>query len=198
MSTSTKAEAFAAPKWAFDTEAFDHGDNALSKEEVILAEAYESLGRDDLADCVRGGKVFQRLHRIILNWTPSDRGDKRILAAVNGLTDAFLGKDAGSLPKTLDEWITTALVDQKDDPNLPSVIALNDRIMTEELAMAQRQVGGEGMSCSDSADSNVLITPSASQQDLPNEGKANQARADKVKADGCGKPAKAEEVDYAF
>jgi hypothetical protein len=166
MSTTTKAEAFAAPKWAFDTEAFDYGDNTLSKEEILLAQAYESLGRNDLADCVRGGKVFQRLHRIILGWKPSDRGDKKILAAVNGLTDAFLGKDAGPLPKTLDEWIVSALKAQKDDPDLATVIALDSRIMKEELAMLQKQAGGEEMSTSGSADTTLLISPSVSQEEL--------------------------------
>lgn len=70
--------------------------------------------------------------------------------------------------------------------------------MSEELAMAQRQVGGEEMSCSGSVDSSVLITPSTSQQELSNEPKVDEARGDEVKEDGAGKPQKAEEVGYAF
>jgi hypothetical protein len=174
MSTTTKAEAFAAPKWAFDTDAFDDGDNTLSKEEILLAESYESLGRHDLAECVRGGKVFQRLHRIILGWQPSDRGDKKILAAVNGLTDAFLGASAGPLPETLDDWIGMALEAQKDDPDLPTVIDLDAKIMREEFAMAQKlevaeqeaeEAGSEG-SGSGSGEDTVIVSPVHSLQEL--------------------------------
>jgi hypothetical protein len=43
------------------------GNNELSKAEILLAETYADLGRPDLARCVEGGKVYQRL-AWILDW----------------------------------------------------------------------------------------------------------------------------------
>lgn len=126
MFTTTKEEAFAAPKWAYvDTDAFDAGDNALSKEETLLCEAYEALGRSDLSDCVKGGRVFHRLEQITGCWRPSSVGEVGVLAILNGLTDAMLGAQSGYLPQTLDHWIQEAMAVHAEDPDLPLMIRRN-------------------------------------------------------------------------
>jgi hypothetical protein len=61
--------AFAAPIMLLPL-AFDEGDNELSKDEEDLAEIFESLGRPDMALCVRNGRVFHRISFIL------DSGDR--------------------------------------------------------------------------------------------------------------------------
>ncbi|WVQ96995.1 hypothetical protein IAU59_004104 [Kwoniella sp. CBS 9459] len=62
---TTKAEAFSTP-WLFNRtpEYVFLGSNALTPEEVKLCECYEQLGRPDLAQCVRKGRLYTRLNRI--------------------------------------------------------------------------------------------------------------------------------------
>lgn len=58
--TVPKAEAFAAPLALLDVDAFFDGRNELSPYELMLAGAYMDLGRPDLADCVKGGRIYHR------------------------------------------------------------------------------------------------------------------------------------------
>ena len=60
-SVGSKWEAFAAPMALWDTELYFGGSNDLSIGEKELYDNYIKLGRQDLADCVREGKVYQRL-----------------------------------------------------------------------------------------------------------------------------------------
>lgn len=67
-SIAPRCEAFAAPFGLMDKDAiFSTSHNRLSLAERQLADTYKSLGRPDLARCVEGGKVYQRL-----NWIFSD------------------------------------------------------------------------------------------------------------------------------
>ena len=61
--------AFSAPVMLLPL-AFDEGDNALSQDEKDLAEIFQSLGRLDMALCVRHGRVFHRISFIL------DSGDR--------------------------------------------------------------------------------------------------------------------------
>jgi hypothetical protein len=59
-----KLEAFAAPAAIIDYMSLTKASNDLSPGEQQLVDEYNKLGRSDLADCVRGGKVYQRLRFI--------------------------------------------------------------------------------------------------------------------------------------
>ncbi|KAK4686915.1 uncharacterized protein P7C73_g3197, partial [Tremellales sp. Uapishka_1] len=108
--TTTKAEAFSAPLGLVDLASFFNGSNALSPEEESLASAYDKLKRLDLAACVRGGKVYQRLACTV-------NGDPDIVM-LNATRKAFLGEAAGDLPATMAAWCVAAKEEFKDDEGL--------------------------------------------------------------------------------
>lgn len=62
-----------------DIPQFQSGSNDLSIPELKLAQAYSELCREDLADCVRGGKLHQRLWSCI--------GSRPTMGKVRGLAD---------------------------------------------------------------------------------------------------------------
>ncbi|OCF43234.1 hypothetical protein I317_02944 [Kwoniella heveanensis CBS 569] len=62
--TTTKGEAFAAPEFFYDKHDYMRDLNEMTHEENLLIAAYEKHGRSDLAECVRNGRIFQRLSRI--------------------------------------------------------------------------------------------------------------------------------------
>ncbi|WVR05596.1 hypothetical protein IAU60_002615 [Kwoniella sp. DSM 27419] len=61
---TTKGEAFAAPYIFWEDLSFMRGNNKMTKEEEYLIWCYEQLQRPDLADCVRQGRLYQRLTKI--------------------------------------------------------------------------------------------------------------------------------------
>jgi len=75
-----KPFAFAAPLTLLPL-AFDEGDNQLSQDEEHLAEIFESLGRSDMALCIRGERVAHRI------WFMLDHGN-RLEAHLKGLPAA--------------------------------------------------------------------------------------------------------------
>lgn len=77
--TTTKSDAFTAPMGLVDIPKFQSGSNDLSIPELKLAEAYTKIGRGDLAVCVRGGKVHQRLWSCI--------GSRPTIGKVKGLVN---------------------------------------------------------------------------------------------------------------
>lgn len=77
--TTTKSDAFSAPMGMVNIPAFQAGSNELSIPEPKLAEAYTKLGREDLADCVRRGKVHQQLWSCI--------GSKPTIGKIVGLAN---------------------------------------------------------------------------------------------------------------
>ncbi|WRT65964.1 uncharacterized protein IL334_002915 [Kwoniella shivajii] len=62
--TTTKGEAFAAPYIFYEDIDYITADNIMTKEEQLLIDCYERHSRPDLADCVRGGRLYQRLRHI--------------------------------------------------------------------------------------------------------------------------------------
>jgi hypothetical protein len=137
MFTTTKEEAFASPKWAYSDDAgWLTGDKGLSREEQLLCEAYEALGRTDLADCVRGGRIFHRLEAITACWRPSVLGQPAVLDLLNSLTEAFLGSDCIPLPKTLDQWMTEALAAHANDPDFPLIMAMHEEAKLWQVTRA--------------------------------------------------------------
>lgn len=63
--TTAACEAFTAPYALVNVQTFFAGDNNLGPEEIMLAEAFVTRGRADLAEHVRGGKVHQRLPMVV-------------------------------------------------------------------------------------------------------------------------------------
>ncbi|WWD18192.1 hypothetical protein CI109_102641 [Kwoniella shandongensis] len=102
---TTKAEAFCAPVGLYLTPAYINGNDDLSKEEHLLIAAHERLGRPDLADCVRNGRIYHRLDDSLTYFDPY--GPK--LEAVNAIRRTFLGDKAGMPFQTHDEWKKSAL-----------------------------------------------------------------------------------------
>lgn len=89
------AEAFAAPLALVDVNAFFDGNNELSPYEAKLAEAYDELGRTDLGDCVRKGKLYQRLSMII--------GQPPDWVQIQALQELVRGRKGDE--KNLKEWL---------------------------------------------------------------------------------------------
>lgn len=63
-SVGPKCEAFTAPVAFLNNDNFFSGSNDLCAAEAQLIDEYISLGRPDLADCVKTGKPFQWLSYI--------------------------------------------------------------------------------------------------------------------------------------
>jgi hypothetical protein len=103
------------------------GNNDLTLEELLLCEVYEEMGRSDLAECVKKGRIYHRLIEATDAWDPTSLTDKQMLAILNGVTDAFLGDQAGELPKTMDDWVKQAKLEFKDDPDLPAILELEEK-----------------------------------------------------------------------
>jgi hypothetical protein len=121
--TTTKEAAFASPNWAYNTDGYLAGDNAQTPEETLLCEAYERLGRADLAECVRNGRIFHRLDDITGYWD-STWGEECTLGRLNGLTRAFRGEDSQSL-KTVAEWIKWAAGKHSKAEGFDTIVAID-------------------------------------------------------------------------
>ncbi|WVR05597.1 hypothetical protein IAU60_002616 [Kwoniella sp. DSM 27419] len=61
---TTKGETFAAPRMFYVQLEFLGGDNGMTAVEQTLIACYENLHRPDLAECVRQGRIYQRLATI--------------------------------------------------------------------------------------------------------------------------------------
>ncbi|WRT65484.1 uncharacterized protein IL334_002427 [Kwoniella shivajii] len=97
-SLTCKEEAFAAPEF-FRYEHSNINSIHLGTKEQLLVHSYEQLGRPDLADLVRGGRKYHRLHLIVF------RGCSE-LEHLNAARRAFLGMpdDAKDQPQSIEEW----------------------------------------------------------------------------------------------
>jgi hypothetical protein len=103
---ASKSEAFAAPLALVDIEPFFDGSNELSANETKLSIAFERQNRPDLADCVRGGKVWQRLPMVV--------GQYPDIAMLKGLENAITGAEAGEMP-SFDAWAEGLIKDRYND-----------------------------------------------------------------------------------
>ncbi|ODN72896.1 hypothetical protein L202_08319 [Cryptococcus amylolentus CBS 6039] len=85
---TTKAEAFSSLLHLHLKEAWDEGDNALNSGELLMIGCFGKLGRSDLGECIRNGRLYARLEEAL-------RVDQDLLGYinrrgnVNGLLDAF-------------------------------------------------------------------------------------------------------------
>ena len=119
-----KDAAFASPKWAYETDAYLEGDNAITEGERLLSEAYDAIDRPDLSDCVRNGRRFHRLDDIISRWVPYF-GEERALNQLNSLTRAFMGESV-EVPSNLSDWMSWAKHMNRGNPDLDVITKLDD------------------------------------------------------------------------
>lgn len=112
---------------------FFQGSNELGIREKTLIEAYESLGRPDLADCIRHGKKYQRLQ--LLRFGHGGASWQQMVATRR----AFLGlpDDAPGMPATEEEWRAMVIGKHPDDEDL-------HRLVEEEKATAFSKGGHLG------------------------------------------------------
>lgn len=108
-----------------------HGNNALTKEEKILREVYNEIGRPDLAECVVGARKYQRVEDILgcQRFLLSDfMGWDEIMGMLNGLTKAFKGDNVKDLPRSPRAWMRSAMIRYANDPHLEKVVLLDRRL----------------------------------------------------------------------
>lgn len=119
--TTAKADAFAAPSIFVDFQKYSGGSNDLGPYEAVLAQAYEDLGRPDLAAYVRNGKKFQRLY---------DKLDGGFcdFPDLNATRRAFLDlPDHIPQPSHMDEWVVEATARHRaDDPWINEAIKIHN------------------------------------------------------------------------
>jgi len=124
------------------------GDNALTEGEIMLCKAYEQRGRDDLADCVKNGRKFQRLEYVIGNvllFMYRGRTDPWLVGTLNGMVEAFLGEKAGPLPTSSEDWTEWALARHANDPGLGEIMKLEgekELYTPEHLLPESEEAGG--------------------------------------------------------
>ncbi|WVQ62804.1 uncharacterized protein L199_000953 [Kwoniella botswanensis] len=113
--TTTKAEAFASPMYFLPSEFYHEGSNDMfSPREYALIEAYQSLGRDDLADCVKNGRKYQRLIYFLKCMFTN-------VLELNAIRKAFLkipDEVDDDMPKTEEEWVEKMLIKWQEDEGL--------------------------------------------------------------------------------
>ncbi|WWD08812.1 hypothetical protein V865_006925 [Kwoniella europaea PYCC6329] len=113
--TTTKDEAFASPMYFLPSKFYHEGSNDMfSPREYALIEAYQSLGRDDLADCVKNGRKYQRLIYFLKCMFIN-------VLEVNAIRKAFLkipDEVDDGMPKTEEEWVEKMLIKWQEDEGL--------------------------------------------------------------------------------
>lgn len=137
---TTKSEAFCAPMGMFWNEEWAEGSNALTKDEHLLIETHERMGRPDLADCVRNGRIYQRLMESMRDDDPFNPR----LHHINALRDAFLGDKAGKPFETIEEWKAAKMRDYGDDDRIREIEAWVKTRRREKKAERKRIKVGEG------------------------------------------------------
>lgn len=91
--------------------------NGLCPFEIALINAYNHLGRPDLAAFVEKGKKFQRVY-------DSLDGSFQSVERRNAIRRAFLGLQKGEVePRNEEEWLRRAVERYKDDSGLQQLLS---------------------------------------------------------------------------
>ena len=128
---TTKAEAF-SPSWlVYGTAEQRAGSNLPIEEEEMLVAAYEKYGRPDLASCVRNGRVYNRLERVV--------GSTPTVSQLNALTRAVYGEQTTTMiHETRTAWIAEALERYKEDEVVQRLAAEDvDRVEARDRQIAE-------------------------------------------------------------
>lgn len=80
-------------------QAFFDGVNDLSLNETRLADAYEELGHPELAECARGGKLYQRLPMVV--------GQAPDVVQLHAFQHALTGERGKE--DTIEEWVAARI-----------------------------------------------------------------------------------------
>ena len=113
----SKGLSLAAPLGLVDVTSYFDGNNQLARGEIALAEVYDGLGRPDLAECVRGGKKYQRLFGSMAS-APQ-------LKELQALRNAFTGEIGKA--ESMEDWCVEAKERYKDDEGLKRVMVMAGR-----------------------------------------------------------------------
>ncbi|WVF70961.1 hypothetical protein IAT40_005757 [Kwoniella sp. CBS 6097] len=135
--TTTKGEAFAPPDLFFNSLDFYEGANHLTDEENMLIATYERYGRADLADCVRTGRLYQRLSLI---------GRYERVLGKGGLRTVFCDIPPDFNPPPADsEWMVYMMKRYKDHAGLQKIMdklgwtieRAEEEVLKEEAKLAE-------------------------------------------------------------
>lgn len=96
----------------------------LSQRELLLCDAYVRAGRSDLAECVRGGRLYQVGRDLLDTNDYTDAED--ILVTMNNITEIFAPPETRCL--SLGEWGVKALDRHKHDPRLQLILKLDEQL----------------------------------------------------------------------
>lgn len=118
--TTAKAEAFAAPSGFLTTRYYNDHSNDLCPYEVALIQAYEELGRGDLAEFVRKGKKYQRLYEFLEGGAVSHQ---QLSAARRAFLDLEEGTETYA---SQDDWVRGAIERHRGYPGLNEVIRIHN------------------------------------------------------------------------
>jgi hypothetical protein len=145
----------------WSTPDFWGGYDALNDNEQLLCSSYRKLGRPDLADCVRGARVHQRLEMVICD---IDLISKTIgpdpdymLRSIQPLLAILHADYRSDFPSTMVEWRARLMATHERDPDLGGVQLLLEsnrktrkpswayRIVPERYWSMMRSICGEGI-----------------------------------------------------
>lgn len=129
-STTTKTAAFGAPMWLYEYKSdFLSGCNDLTRSERYLKHAYRRMGRPDLAKCVEGARLYQRLDHLIGGVIPDK--PERFFGQLRGLAEAAWHKVGSQIPDDLEVWTKTMLARYEGWPGLDRVIKLENDLVAK-------------------------------------------------------------------
>lgn len=106
----------------WNNEDFWCGRDDLNEYEQRLCSAYERFERPDLAECVRGARLHQRLEMAIGD--PDSAASFRRMSSFRPLLAGLHAEYESGLPETMAAWRARLLVAHRDDPDLDGVKAL--------------------------------------------------------------------------
>nr|XP_019050154.1 hypothetical protein I302_00575 [Kwoniella bestiolae CBS 10118]OCF29084.1 hypothetical protein I302_00575 [Kwoniella bestiolae CBS 10118] len=112
--TTNKAEAFSSPTYFLPDEFYEGKKDVLSPSEHALLEAYNLLGRKDLAGLVRNARKYQRLTYFLRCMFIN-------VDELNALKRAFLqipDEEEEGWPRTEEEWVEGMLIKWREDGGL--------------------------------------------------------------------------------
>jgi hypothetical protein len=126
--TVCKTAAFGSPRWMWDTPYHLGTEDSLNDNEHLLCSAYERAGRDDLAACVRGARVHQRLVLTIGDTDFVTKSPGYMLACIRPLLEILDHGYRSDFPATMEAWRSRLMDVHQGDSGLGDVMALEKRL----------------------------------------------------------------------
>lgn len=125
--TVSEEAAFGAPEWAYLSEAFWAGDNALTEAERSMCWQYTKQGRPDRAKHIRNARIHQRLHHFIGNRVLFEQTTEpwKLLLYLQGTHNAFYPNKPYCGPLKINEWVQAMCWKFRDEEHLAIVSDLD-------------------------------------------------------------------------